>query len=93
MKIKLLSTLLALSALTAACGDDDSTGPDEGDARVRVVHASPDAPSVDVTSVVIAVVFSSMPKVMPILAIMPTWIGTTRCVPSTSIRRISRARI
>ena len=48
MKIKLLSTLLALSALTAACGDDDSTGPDEGDARVRVVHASPDAPSVDV---------------------------------------------
>ena len=45
----LLSLLLAASALTAACGDDDdNTGPDGADARVRVVHASPDAPNVDV---------------------------------------------
>ena len=49
MKLKLLSLLLAASALTAACGDDDNnTGPDAANARVRVVHASPDAPNVDV---------------------------------------------
>jgi hypothetical protein len=49
MQTKLLSLLLAASALTAACGDDDdTTGPDRADARVRVVHASPDAPNVDV---------------------------------------------
>lgn len=49
MNSKLLSLLVAASALTAACGDDDeNTGPDLADARVRVVHASPDAPSVDV---------------------------------------------
>jgi Domain of unknown function (DUF4397) len=47
MKLKLLTLLLAATALTAACDDDDNTGP-EGEARVRVVHASPDAPSVDV---------------------------------------------
>jgi len=47
MKLKLLSLLFAASALTAACSDDDNTGPD-GDTRVRVVHASPDAPDVDV---------------------------------------------
>ncbi len=48
MKLKLLSLLLAASALTAACSDDDdNTGPDN-QARVRVVHASPDAPDVDV---------------------------------------------
>lgn len=48
MHRKLLTLLLAASALTAACGDDDdNTGPD-GEARVRVVHASPDAPDVDV---------------------------------------------
>ena len=47
MKLKLLTLLLAATALTAACSDDDNTGP-EGEARVRVVHASPDAPSVDV---------------------------------------------
>ena len=48
MKLKLLTLLLAASALTAACSDDDNnTGP-EGQARVRVVHASPDAPAVDV---------------------------------------------
>jgi hypothetical protein len=48
MKLKLLTPLLAASALSAACSDDDdNTGP-EGEARVRVVHASPDAPDVDV---------------------------------------------
>ena len=45
----LLFLLLTASVLTAACGDDDdNTGPDGADARVRVVHASPDAPNVDV---------------------------------------------
>lgn len=48
MKLKLLSLLLAASALTAACSDDDNTGPVGGVSRVRVVHASPDAPGVDV---------------------------------------------
>jgi uncharacterized protein DUF4397 len=48
MKLKFLTLLLAAGALTAACSDDDdNTGP-EGEARVRVVHASPDAPNVDV---------------------------------------------
>ena len=47
MKLKLLTLLLAATTLTTACDDDDNTGP-EGEARVRVVHASPDAPSVDV---------------------------------------------
>ncbi len=48
MKLKFLTLLLlAAGALTAACSDDDNTGPD-GEARVRVVHASPDAPDVDV---------------------------------------------
>ena len=48
MKLKLLTLLLAATALTAACDDDDdNTGP-EGEARIRVVHASPDAPGVDV---------------------------------------------
>ena len=47
MKLKLLTLLLAATALTAACSDDDNTGP-ESESRVRVVHASPDAPSVDV---------------------------------------------
>ena len=47
MKLKFLTLLLAAGALTAACSDDDKTGP-EGEARVRVVHASPDAPDVDV---------------------------------------------
>jgi hypothetical protein len=47
MKRKFLALLLAAAALTGACDDDDNTGPD-GEARVRVVHASPDAPDVDV---------------------------------------------
>ncbi len=48
MNRTLLSFLLAASAFTAACSDNDSTGPAAGEARVRVVHASPDAPAVDV---------------------------------------------
>lgn len=48
MKLKLLTLLLTATALTAACSDDDNnTGP-AGQSRVRVVHASPDAPNVDV---------------------------------------------
>jgi len=47
MTLKFLTLLFAASALNAACSDDDNTGP-EGEARVRVVHASPDAPDVDV---------------------------------------------
>ncbi len=47
MKLNFLTLLLAATAMTAACDDDDNTGP-EGEARVRVVHASPDAPDVDV---------------------------------------------
>ena len=49
MKLKLLTLLFAASALTAACSDDDNgTNPTPGQSRVRVVHASPDAPAVDV---------------------------------------------
>ena len=46
MKLKLLTLLLA-GALTGACSDDDTTEP-VGESRLRVVHASPDAPDVDV---------------------------------------------
>ena len=46
MKLKFL-TLLLVGALAGACSDDDNTGP-VGEARLRVVHASPDAPDVDV---------------------------------------------
>ena len=42
-----LTLLLAAAVLTGACSDDDNTGP-EGEAQIRVVHASPDAPDVDV---------------------------------------------
>jgi hypothetical protein len=48
MKLKLLTLLLAATALTAACDDDDDTTGPEGESRIRVVHASPDAPEVDV---------------------------------------------
>ncbi|MNT60563.1 hypothetical protein D3C72_1981510 [compost metagenome] len=47
------------------------------DTTDRPISVAAEAPSVEVTSVVMAVVSSSMPKVMPILAIMPTWIGTS----------------
>ena len=39
---------LALALPLAACGDDDTTTPEPDTARIRVVHASPDAPAVDV---------------------------------------------
>lgn len=38
---------LAAAGLLLGCSDDDKTGPN-GTAQVRVVHASPDAPAVDV---------------------------------------------
>lgn len=38
---------LAAAAVMTGCSDDDKTGPN-GTAQVRVVHASPDAPAVDV---------------------------------------------
>ena len=47
MKLKLLSTLLAVTTLAAACGDDDDgTGP-EGEARVRIVNVAPALGEVD----------------------------------------------
>ena len=48
MNLKLLTLLLAATTVTAACSDDDDTAGPAGEARVRVVHASPDAPAVDV---------------------------------------------
>jgi hypothetical protein len=48
MKLRMLTYLLAAGALTAACSDDNNTAPNGGEAMVRVVHASPDAPDVDV---------------------------------------------
>jgi len=51
MKLRLLTLGLAAAAFAAGCSDDDSsTGPTPTatEAGVRVVHASPDAPSVDV---------------------------------------------
>jgi hypothetical protein len=44
----LLTLTLALTALTAAGCSDDAETPAEGTAQLRVVHASPDAPAVDV---------------------------------------------
>lgn len=48
MNLRLLTLGFAAAALVAGCSDDDSTGPAAAEAGVRVVHASPDAPSVDV---------------------------------------------
>jgi hypothetical protein len=48
MKLKLLTLMLAATAVTAACSDDDNNTEPETQSRVRVVHASPDAPNVDV---------------------------------------------
>ena len=60
MKLRLLTLGFAAAAFTAGCSDDDSnTGP-ATEAGVRVVHASPDAPSVDVL-VDDAQVLSSVP--------------------------------
>ncbi len=47
MKLRLITLGIAAAAFATACSDDDSTAPTT-EARVRVVHASPDAPSVDV---------------------------------------------
>jgi hypothetical protein len=47
----MLTAVLGLSVGTAACGDDDDdngTNPPEQTAQVRAVHASPDAPAVDI---------------------------------------------
>jgi hypothetical protein len=43
-----LRLLLAVAALTAACSDDEGTGPEEGMARLRVVHADAELAEVDV---------------------------------------------
>ena len=60
MKLRLLTLGFAVAAFAAGCSDDDSnTGP-ATEAGVRVVHASPDAPSVDVL-VDDAQVLSSVP--------------------------------
>src|SRR6476620_4825114 len=48
MKLKLLTLMMAATALTAACSDDDNNTAPEAQSRVRVVHASPDAPNVDI---------------------------------------------
>lgn len=47
----LLAALLGLTLVASACDDDEGTGPElpiEGTVALRVVHASPDAPAVDV---------------------------------------------
>ena len=46
--IKLATSLMLLLALGAGCGDDPVNPPPVENARVRVLHASPDAPAVDV---------------------------------------------
>jgi hypothetical protein len=51
MKRTLSTALLAgMVVFAAACGDDDMTDPtpDPGTAEIRVIHASPDAPAVDI---------------------------------------------
>ncbi len=48
VKRGVLRLLLALAALTAACSDDEGTGPEEGLARLRVVHADARSSEVDV---------------------------------------------
>jgi Domain of unknown function (DUF4397) len=41
------ASIIAMSAMVAGCGDDDDSPDDNGIARVRVAHLSPDAPAVD----------------------------------------------
>ena len=48
MKRGVLLLLLAMAAATAACSDDEGTGPEEGLARLRVVHADAELGEVDV---------------------------------------------
>ena len=44
----LLALALTVGVAGTACSDDDTTEPTPVTANVRVVHASPDAPNVDV---------------------------------------------
>ncbi len=49
--LKIAATAFALSAFVVACDDDDNNNPisgNQGEASVRVIHASYDAPPVDV---------------------------------------------
>ena len=46
--LRLALPVLALLAVAAGCGDDDNTVAPVQEARVRVLHGSPDAPAVDV---------------------------------------------
>jgi hypothetical protein len=46
MRLKLLSALLAATALAACDDNDDGTGP-EGEARVRIVHVAPEVSDID----------------------------------------------
>jgi hypothetical protein len=48
MKRSTFAFALLAVALTAACSDDDDNAGPASESRVRVVHASPDAPAVDV---------------------------------------------
>jgi len=48
MKLRLLTLGFAAAAFAAGCSDDNSSTAPATEAGVRVVHASPDAPSVDV---------------------------------------------
>jgi len=44
-----MAAVLGLTAIVAACDDDPLVGPpDVGEAEIRVVHGSPDAPAVDI---------------------------------------------
>ncbi len=60
MNLKLLTLGLTVAAFAAGCSDDDSSTAPATEAGVRVVHASPDAPNVDVL-VDDAQVLSSVP--------------------------------
>jgi hypothetical protein len=46
MRRTLFPLLIAAAALSAGCSDDNSSP--QGDGRLRIVHASPDAPDLDV---------------------------------------------
>jgi Domain of unknown function (DUF4397) len=48
VKRGVLCLLLAVAALVTACSDDEGTGPGEGNARLRVVHADARLAEVDV---------------------------------------------
>jgi hypothetical protein len=48
MLTSLALVTIALTVLVGCSDDDDPTGPNAGDARLRAVHLSPDAPAVDI---------------------------------------------